>query len=644
MIDEVKCNIYSADLLMAYEDAEGNVQQASPRTLEILRKLLAARPAKASMQAVIPAGGDIDLEQIIGKRLNFRRWQLCRNGETVLHGTQSSIGIPADFPTGDYLLEIDGPTAERIPVVITPRAAFQPRFARAGEKTWLLAVQLYALGSSENWGHGDFGDLMRILDIVAAVGGGGVGLNPLHALFQHNPEDASPYAPSSRLFLNPMYLDLAAVPGYAAVRPGDLIQDVDLVDYLTIAVKKYSALRDAYRRFEVSPDPELTQAFAEFRRSKGDLLRRFAAFNLLQERYGLNWREWPEDWQTPDDARIAMLARQEPAAIGFTEFTQWQCHVQLARCRDHAKAKEMPLGLYLDLAVGSHPHGFDAWNDQEAFFQGMTIGAPPDALNISGQNWGLTAFNPLVLIDRGFKPFRDILAAAMQYAGAIRIDHILGLNRFYLIPGGASGRDGAYLNYPLVDLLAVLAHESERWQCLVIGEDLGTVPEGFRQQLSAAGIWTYIVMLFERDEDGTFRAPARYPFNALATFSTHDLPPFAAWAEGRDLGTLGDLGLAASETIAQRLQAYSFLMDAVRAVEPGLAGPPFERMVAFLGTAGSAIVAVSLEEMLGQTRQINLPGTYTEYPNWRHRTWVKWPEFQRKAGAIAALLAKTGRQ
>lgn len=632
---------YNADLLTCYEDAEGKMQQASPATLEKLRKLLSASVSQAPQHVVAPAGGSIDLSAFMSKSIKISQWQLDHDGRSILRGGPSqTLRLPADLSPGDYLLTLPD-TGERIAVLVTPAQAYQPGFARQRKRTWLLSLQLYALASPENWGHGDFGDLLRMLEIAAASGCGGIGLNPLHALFEHNPDDASPYAPSSRLFMNPLYLDLSRLPGGPETppRPAENRQEnAPLVDYAAVAQIKYAAIRAAYRRFKAHPDERAADAFAAFRRRKGNLLKRFAAFNLLQARHGMNWRQWPHDWRQPDDDRIAALAEQEADAIGATEFAQWQCDSQLAACRDYAKQKRMPIGLYLDVAVGSHPCGFDAWNDQDAFLQGVAIGAPPDALNAAGQNWGLTAFNPTVLAAGGFRPFRDILAAAMEYAGTIRIDHILGLNRLYLIPDGASGRDGAYLSYPLRDLLAVLAHESQRWRCLVIGEDLGTVPEGLRERLQAAGIWTYIVMLFERESDGTFRDPADYPYQALATFATHDLPPFAAWAEGRDLDTLRELGMPASENTNQRLKAYGDLMTAIHAYCPGLRGSAFERTAALLGKSASAVIAVALEDIFELKNQLNVPGTDREYPNWRHRTAISWPEVQARLAGLSKIL------
>lgn len=633
---------YRAELLAAYEDADGNLQQASARTLGILGKLLSSPISGKRRHVIASAGARLDFSAIGDGAHNIRRWQLRQADQPVLSGgAAAAVDIPADLTPGDYFLDIEDGLTEPVPVLVTPREAYQPPFARQRKRTWLLSVQLYALASPENWGHGDFGDLLRILEICAATGCGGVGLPPLHALFEQQPEEASPYAPSSRLFLNPLYLDLSRLPGYSQILEecGETLQrDAALVDYTAVAQAKYAAIRAAYLRFSAELPAAQARDFADFRQRKGHLLRRFAAFNLLQARHGPNWRLWPRQWREPDDTRISALAHEAPEAIGVSEFAQWQCQSQLAACRDYARQKGMAIGLYLDVAVGSHPCGFDAWNDQDSFLQGVTIGAPPDALNVSGQNWGLTAFNPTALIGSGFKPFRDILAAAMEYSGAIRIDHILGLNRFYLIPEGASGQEGAYLNYPLRELLAVLAHESQQWRCLVVGEDLGTVPQGFREQLQAAGIWTYIVTLFERGADGAFRDPAEYPYNALSTFATHDLPPFAVWAEGKDLDTLHELDIPAGESMAKRLQAYSDLMHAIATHCPSARGTPFERTVALLASSGSAVLAVALEDIFGLRHQLNVPGTDREYPNWRHRTAVSWPNAKARLEQISKIL------
>jgi len=539
-------------------------------------------------------------------------------------------------------------TAQKAPAVrMAPSgSAYQPGFAQAGERCWLLAVQLYSLQTPENWGHGDFGDLTRLLEIVACAGGDGIGLNPLHLLFEDRPEEASPYAPSSRRFLNPLYLDIAQLPGIGAIermkyRP-DRSHDGPLIDYASVAEAKYDAFRIAYRQFRAEPTLQDAEAFALYKREMGWPLRQFAVFTFLRRRYGSRWRDWPARWRNADRAAIEHLAAEEAGAIDFQEFLQWQAHEQLSRCAALGRELGLRVGLYMDLAVGVHPDGFDAWSLQDVFLDNIVIGAPPDPLNQLGQNWGLTAFNPGALRALDCAPFREMLAAIMRYAGAIRFDHILGLNRLYLIPENRTGREGAYVTLPLTDLINLLCAESRAHECLVIGEDLGTVPNGFRETLRAAGIWTFLVMLFSRDEDGAFLPPEDYAAQGLATFATHDLPTLRGWLDGRDLEVLSDLHIPAAETMTQRrasLQALVAAMD-----EAGIPpGEMFERVSCFLARAPSGVLSISLEDVLGVREQVNLPGTHHEYPNWRRRLPFEADDLRERLERLGRTLASEGR-
>lgn len=524
--------------------------------------------------------------------------------------------------------------------------AFQPVFATLGQRCWLLAVQLYSLQTPTNWGHGDFADLAKLLEIVATAGGDGIGLNPLHALFEDRPDDPSPYAPSSRRFLNPLYLDIAAVPGFAEADRekyrSNTPCDGGLIDYATVAAAKYAALRCAHRRFRDSPSTEHAAAFAAYRRDTGRALRRFGVFTNLRRLHGPNWPDWPIPWQDIDDAAIDAFAGQDETEVDFQEFLQWQAHEQLSRCNALARQLGLRIGLYMDLAVGVHPHGFDAWNDQTGFLKDIAIGAPPDPLNQAGQNWGLTAFNPSALVQRDFAPFREMLAATMQYAGAIRFDHILGLSRLYLIPKDRSGRSGAYVTLPLIGLLGALAAESHRHECLVIGEDLGTVPDGFRETLREAGIWTFLVMLFSRSADGAFLPPETYPPEGLALFGTHDLPTLAGWLSRRDLAVLHNLAIPVAETPGQRNAAILALDQALddAGVPPGDA---CERVTRFLARTPCGVLSISIEDVLGIVEQVNLPGTDKEYPNWRRCLALPVDDLADKLMTLGQKLAADGR-
>ena len=329
--------------------------------------------------------------------------------------------------------------------------------------------------------------------------------------------------------------------------------------------------------------------------------------------------------------------------IGFHQFLQWNAERQLQQCRTIATRHRLAIGLYLDTAIGVDPAGADAWMDQREMLVGLTVGAPPDQYNPAGQDWGLTAYNPHGLAATAFEPFRQMLRAAMRHAGAIRIDHVLGLMRLYIMPHGWGARRGAYLRFPFEAMLAIVAEESRRWRCLVIGEDLGTVPENFRSMLSAWGVWSYLVMLFERNWDGSFRRPEEYPWRAIATFGTHDLPTFAGWMTGHDLSTKRQIGIDPGESDDERQRSRNALDAAVIAVAGRLES--FGDVVTFLAKTPTRLVSIGIEDVLELKDQVNVPGTVTEYPNWR----MRWPVALEDLGAdqrlrrVAAILADAGR-
>jgi 4-alpha-glucanotransferase len=277
----------------------------------------------------------------------------------------------------------------------------------------------------------------------------------------------------------------------------------------------------------------------------------------------------------------------------------------------------MRVGLYLDVAVGVQSGGFDAWNEQAAISRHLSVGAPPDALNTAGQNWGLAGFNAAGLTMRSFEPFREMLRASMRYGGAIRLDHVLGLKRLYLVPHGYAARNGVYVNMPFEALLAVTAQESMTHRCVVIGEDLGTVPEGFREQMADWGIWSYQVMMFERDDAGAFRGIDHYSANALVTFNTHDLSTYAGWRSFSDLKLKRSIGIDPGETDDARWQALSMLSDILR--HHAIDGHDFYAVTGFLARTKSRLLTISLEDILGLLDQPNIPGTVDEHPNWRRR-------------------------
>lgn len=509
--------------------------------------------------------------------------------------------------------------------VLPPRAAVDPKAAFAGtfDRIWGLAVQLYGVRSARNWGHGDFTDLRRLLEIASQHGASAIGLNPLHALFDDAPERASPYSPNSRLFLNPLYIDVEAVPGFPGSHAAGLDQTIaqlrqrELIDYAGVASAKLRGLRLAFDRFKASGTSLEAEAFEQFRRQRTPELARFACFEYLRRRYRAPWWQWPVSWREPDDAAVARLRSTHNDAIAFFEFVQWVAEQQLQACVERGRQLGMPIGLYLDVAVGVDPAGFDAWNEQEAILRDFSIGAPPDGFNPGGQNWGLAGFNRLGLVRRQFEPFRALLRHSMCHAGAIRLDHVLGLRRLYVVPPSGSPDKGVYIRQPFEQLLEIVAEESLAHRCVVIGEDLGTVPEGLRDALAAWGIWRYHVLTFERQSDGAFLAPKHYARNALVTNTTHDLPTFSAWWRGTDIELRQTLRLEPGETEEDRRAAREALAAGLERESLGILN--FLSVVQFMNATPSRLLMISIEDVLGLAEQTNLPGTTNEHPNWRRR-------------------------
>jgi 4-alpha-glucanotransferase len=531
--------------------------------------------------------------------------------------------------------------------------ARQPTLAYQGDgrKCWVLAVQLYGVRSRRNWGHGDFSDLADLLEIIAGLGGAGIGLNPLHAQFYERAScSGSPYSPNSRLFLNPLYIDIEAVEefdrGHAVNIAPDIarLRDAELVDYSAVAALKIAALRAAYRSFAANGSRERRQDFAAYRQQRGRELENFAAFETLRAQHSGAWWEWPEQWRAPTDDALRQIGESHPDDIRFQEFLQWNAERQHERCRDVARRHGLAIGLYLDTAIGVDAGGADAWMAQGIVLRGLSVGAPPDQFNPAGQDWGLTAYNPHGLVASRFEPFRQMLRSAMRYAGAVRIDHVLGLMRLFVIPHGLPASQGAYLRLPFAEMLAVVAEESRRWNCITIGEDLGTVPENFRATLSAWGVWSYLVMLFERNGDGSFRRPEQYPERAIATLNTHDLPTFAGWMSGHDLKTKRAIGVDPGETDDERHHSRVTFCAALAAAT-GRQQIGFEEVAAFLAATPTRLVSVAVEDVLALDDQVNVPGTVGEHPNWRRRWPVSLEELaaDQRLTRIAAIFSRAGR-
>ena len=601
----------------SFIDGKGHTHTIDEHIFHRIADALGPTPAGPA-PVIFRAVDGVEKNDLVARLSHLPAWRVCHANGDVLVSAMDGVSGESDLPFGVYRLQ-DGDAGER-PLIVAPEHAYEGVF----DRRWILSVQLYGVRSERNWGIGDFSDLQTLLRWSATCGAAGVGLNPLHALFDDEGDDCSPYAPNSRLFLNSIYIDVAALPelpeNFATEHAAEIerLRNAEFVDYAGVAALKQRALRLAFVQFNKWTTLKRRAAFDAFRERGGTMLARFASFEALRRKYKIAWWDWPEPWRAPDDDALADLRRGEDAdAVVFAEFVQWCAHEQLQGCVDLARALDLPVGLYLDIAVGVRAGGFDAWAEQSAITRRLSVGAPPDQLNTAGQDWGLAGFNPAGLAANGFAPFRKMLAASMRYAGAVRLDHVLGLNRIYVVPEGAAPDGGAYIRMPFEAMLANVAIESVSHRCIVIGEDLGTVPDGFRENLADWAIWSYRVMMFERGADGGFIAPEHYPARALVTFSTHDLATYAGWRLGHDVALKEEIGINPGESGRERENAVSALDAALG--QAGESGADFSAVLSTLARTPSRLLGVAIEDLLGVVDQANVPGTMHEHPNWRRK-------------------------
>ncbi len=629
-----------------YIDGQGHRHVTDSAALKIIVDAMPVRLSHRFVEGAVVVRSGLPARTELKQAATFPlRWKIVNGLKVIAEGETSSRAIAwPDLPVGSHQVELTDASsfAEEVPLIVAPKRAFGGDFDRC----WMMAVQLYGVRSARNWGIGDFTDLEALIELANQLGAGGVGLNPLHALFDDRPADCSPYSPNSRLFLNPLYIDVEKLPGFqrAFESKGTIarLRSSEIVDYVGVAAVKWRALRFAFDAFKTHPKADRRQDFDQFRAERAPLLSRFACFEVLRHKFNKPWWEWPEEWRQPDEAKCARLREApEGAEIEFVEFVQWAADRQLAACQQRARRLGMKVGLYLDVAVGVQSDGFDAWNEQAAISRHLAVGAPPDPLNTAGQNWGLAGFNAAGLEIRSFEPFREMLRASMRHAGAIRLDHVLGLKRLYLVPHGFAADSGSYVQMPFEALLAATAQESVANRCVVIGEDLGTVPPGFREEMADWGIWSYQVMMFERDDDGSFRDVDRYLPNALVTFNTHDLSTYAGWRSFSDLKMKRALGIDPGESDDARWHALTMLSDILR--HHAINRHDLYAVAGFLARTQSRLLAISLEDLLGVVDQPNIPGTVNEHPNWRQRLPVAIDRIT-EAIDVAALKAATSKR
>jgi 4-alpha-glucanotransferase len=554
----------------------------------------------------------LGVRDIDGRRIEHRRLMLAPISSGYGRGT------------------ISGDSAADATLALVPDKSYLPEPLAAGQRLWGVAAHLYTLRSDRDWGIGDFSDLARLCSSIGKTGGSAIALNPFHALFPNRPEDASPYSPSSRLFLNPLYIDIGAERSASEnpeidqlAKSASRLRAGELIDYTGVWRAKQAGFEALFARFKQQPAPS---EFGEFVAAQGEALNHFALFSAIAEVHALPWQNWPSQLHRPDTAAHHLDAHLEDR-VAHHRYVQFLADQQLRKAGDDARAAGMHIGLIRDLAMGINPDGADAWLNQDTYVSGLRCGAPPDDFQPKGQEWGVLPLDPLRL-RRNLEPFAQLLCANMRHAGALRIDHVIGLQRQFLVPIGAEAKIGCYVRFPLDDLLGVLALESTRNRCLVIGEDLGTVPEGFRQRIHDMDIPGCAVLYFERAFDGQFKPPSDYRTKSAATVSTHDLSPFAGFWEKRDIALRRSLGIydksEAKTADEQRDIDRARLLEAL--AQAGIAVPQendtaalCRAVHAFLASSAARLFLAKLDDLLGEREQLNVPGTTFEAPNWRRK-------------------------
>lgn len=572
------------------------------------------------------------------------------------------FALPSDIAWGYHKLTISRKRRKapyEMTLIVTPKACYKQDAIVDGKKMWGPSVQLYTLRTQHNWGIGDFGDLKQLVADIASRGGDFVGLNPIHSLFPANPEGASPYSPSSRRWLNILYIDVSSVPEFSlSIEAQQKVGSAEFqqrlqkareshwVNYSEVADLKMSVLPQLFTEFKkrhLDKNSERAQAFLAFVEDGGESLIHQAAFDALhaqlhaQDANIWGWPVFPEELRKFENRAVQDFIEQNQDQVHLYMYLQWVADIQIKEAQALAEEKGMSVGLYRDLAVGVADSGSETWADEGNLVMDASIGAPPDILGPLGQNWGLPPLNPQVLQATGYDAYIKLLRANMKHCGALRIDHVLGLLRLWWIPKGENATQGAYIYYPVEDMLAILALESHRHQCSVIGEDLGTVPDEIVDILRDAGVHSYKVFFFETSEDdGGFISPAHYAEQSMSALCTHDMPTLRGFWHCDDLKMGQELGLYPDAKqleglFASRLECKQGILDSVawhgylpEGVGRDAQYVPMDSYLAealqlHVAAGSSTLLSIQLEDWLEMDKPVNIPGTVDEYPNWRRK-------------------------
>jgi 4-alpha-glucanotransferase len=600
----------------------------------------------ASVALELEDGGRRELAQLMV-------WVDPREVDGALVG-EATFEIPDDVPLGYHRLRAtSGERRASCALIVVP-----DRLAAPERRAWGFMLQLYAVRSKRSWGMGDFADLRALVEWSGReLGAGFVLVNPLHAAQPTPPLEPSPYFPASRGFINPIYLRVEEVPEAAALRGVDVDavsaplreknsvdEDIDR-DAIWLAKRQVLEAAFAARR-----DPARQKAFAEFVEAGGEPLLDYATWCALVERHGLPWSEWPASLRDPRSSEVVDFRAGERELVDFHCWLQWQCAVQLDDVQRAARDAGMPIGVLLDLAVGSSPAGADAWALRHVLAPGVSLGAPADMYNQQGQRWNLPTWQPARLAEAGFAPFRDLVRASFAHGGGLRVDHVIGLFRQWWVRDDASPADSTYVRVDHEALLGIVLLEASRAGALVVGEDLGNVEPWVREHLRERGVFGTSILFFEHDSQGRPLPPERWRELCLATVTTHDLPPTAGYLQGEHVEIRAELGLlerdAAQERAEDEAQRVAWLRqlvavgllgpatvdDVVNPPPPGSVSPRrahfaarvdrhvdelVEALHGYLARTPARLIGVYLPDAVGDRRPVNQPGTLDEYPNWR---------------------------
>jgi len=571
------------------------------------------------------------------------------------------VELKAELPFGYHSLSLFDQTSDdplaTMSLIITPKSCYTPEPIQQGKKIWGTSVQLYCIKSEQNWGIGDFSDLKTLLTKTKENGGEFIGLNPIHALSPSQPGHASPYSPSSRKWLNILYTDITAVDEFSRnkvlktkVNSSDfkqeltVLRDTQWVDYEGVTALKLSALRELFVTLNdgTAKSKKRLALFNAYVEEKGESLIQQASYDALQFHFlaldanSWGWPVWPEEFKAFQTEATQTWIKDNIQDVLFWCYTQWVAECQLSEADKLAKSLGMTLGIYRDLAVGVGISSSEIWANHSLYCEHISVGAPPDILGPLGQSWGLPPIAPDQLIEHAYQPFIELLQSNMSHCGALRIDHVMALLRLWWVPDNASAEKGAYIYYQVEDMLNLLALESMRNNCLVIGEDLGTVPEGIDVLLKDAGVYSYKVFFFEQAKDGGFIAPEHYAQQAMATLSTHDMPTIKGFWHCEDLHLGRELGLYPKQDVYEsllgdRLESKQQILNSLH----GLGSLPHEYqrdakysgmdqtlnfgLQTHLAKGSSALLSLQLEDFLEMDQPVNVPGTSDEYRNWQRK-------------------------